>query len=253
MKILLDFDLRHFTNLIQFSENKEKEVNINVIDLEKNLNEEKKEELDENEEKNKNNEEEEIEEIAPQEKRTSKRIAKKTELPKKIQEQPEKKTKRTRKTRARKANIFEMESPHKKIKQETEITVLKNESLLNTLENEESSLLKISINFNNIFKLALKNLFNANWEKRHSSCLILKAFLKENYAFLGFHKEISLDKSQNLSKLQILTRIQTDLQDFNNRTDETERKTMDILTRILIIVALDRFGDFLFEKVIFIF
>ena len=97
--------MRHFTNLIQFSENKEKEVNV-IIDLEKNEIEEKKEEFNENEEKNQNEEVEEIEEIAPQKKRTSKRIAKKNELPKIIKEEPEKKNEKNEKNTCSKSKRF---------------------------------------------------------------------------------------------------------------------------------------------------
>ena len=144
------------------------------------------------------------------------------------------------------------DSPQKKLKTSKNSGFSQNPSFsLDNIENEGEPILKVSTPFNHIFKMALRNIFHPNWEKRHGSCLILKAFLKENYAFLGFVKEIEVHNNKESSKLEILTIIKQDLNHFYNNKAETEKKTNDILTRILVIVALDRFGDFLFEKVYF--
>ena len=144
------------------------------------------------------------------------------------------------------------DSPQKKLKTSKNSGFSQNPSFsLDNIENEGEPILRVSAPFNNIFKMALRNIFHPNWEKRHSSCLILKAFLKENYAFLGFVKEIEVHNNKESSKLDILTIIKQDLKQFYKNSAETEKKTIDILTRILVIVALDRFGDFLFEKVYF--
>ena len=225
--------------MLQFSENKEKQVD-EII-------EEKTDQIDQE---------------SSQPLKRSKRllIKKNIAIPKKIKskvEPPknENPNKRNRRGRGKKLDELEQGLTSKKIKKEqNNKEILKTGSLsLITLENEEFALVKFSIQFNGIFKLALRNLFHLNWEKRHSSCLILKAFLKENYAFLGFYKEINLDHSQKFGKLAILLKIQSDLLEFSKRSNETEKKIIDILTRILIIVALDRFGDFLFEKVYYFF
>lgn len=144
------------------------------------------------------------------------------------------------------------DSPQKKIKTSKNSGFSQNPSFsLENIEKEGEPILRVSSPFNNIFKMALRNIFHPNWEKRHSSCLILKAFLKENYAFLGFVKEIEVHNNKESSKLEILTIIKQDLNQFYKNKEETEKKTNDILTRILVIVALDRFGDFLFEKVFY--
>lgn len=218
----LDFDLRNFTNLLNLSDNNENN-NGNEIALEEELIQKSKKlkKKPENQEK----------------------PAPKMDL--EVEEPPPNPNKRSRKGRGKIS-----ESPKKKLKNEKNSEYNQNSSLsLNFTENEISSLIKVSIPFNNIFKTALKNLFHPNWEKRHSSCLILKAFLKENYGFLGFVKEIEIEKSREISKLDILLKIKEDLKEFSLNSAETEKKTSDIMTRILVIVALDRFGDFLFEKV----
>jgi len=214
--------LRNFTNLLNLSNNNEKETAIE-------------------------------EEFIPPKPTKSKRKSKKQEKQQtNVEEEIEQKTNQNKRTRKCRGKVSD--SPQKKLKNEKNSGFAQNSSLsLNFIESEINSLIKVSIPFNNIFKMALKNLFHPNWEKRHSSCLILKAFLKENYAFLLFFKEIEIEKSRNISKLEILTKIKEELLDFYMNQAETEQKTIDILTRILIIVALDRFGDFLFEKVQFFF
>lgn len=142
------------------------------------------------------------------------------------------------------------ETPKKKIKNENNSFSPSNLTF-NSLEEDNLHSLKISIHFNKFFKIALKNLFHLNWEKRHGSSLIIKAFFKENFGFLGFQKELVIRSSENMNKLDILKQIQQELKKYCENIQNKDNLISDILTRFLIIVTLDRFGDFLFEKVIF--
>lgn len=130
----------------------------------------------------------------------------------------------------------------KKIKKEEE-TYISTEELNNQIENN----LSFSIIFTKIFRNYLRNLFHPDWEIRHAACLVLRAFFKENCKFLDFEAKI---KMENQSKLGVINKLKEELNDYlMNEVEIFQRRKMDMTLKILVLVALDRFGDFLFEKV----
>lgn len=133
-------------------------------------------------------------------------------------------------------------SPEKKLKKDLNDLTPSN---LTSFKDKGSSLW-ITISFTGIYKLALKNLFHPNWEKRHGSCLVLKAFLKEDFSFLGYRKQLPQGP---FDRLEVLKELVCGLRAYEQNIRIREIKAMDVLTRLLVLVALDRFGDFLFEKV----
>lgn len=132
---------------------------------------------------------------------------------------------------------------NKKNKKEEE-TYISSEQLNNPIEHN----LNFSIIFTKIFRNYLRNLFHPDWEIRHAACLVLRAFFKENCRFLDFEANI---KMQHQSKLGVINQLKEELNSYL-MTEELsfQKRKMDMTLKILVLVALDRFGDFLFEKVI---
>ena len=107
--------------------------------------------------------------------------------------------------------------------------------------------LNFSIIFTKIFRNYLRNLFHPDWEIRHAACLVLRAFFKEKCRFLDFEVNI---KMQHQSKLGVITQLKEELNSYLMVEESSfQKRKMDMTLKILVLVALDRFGDFLFEKV----
>lgn len=174
--------------------------------------------------------------------RNSKKSAAK---PAQISKKLPKSSKKVAKSRSFEAEVEEFQgTPRKKLKKEAESPG--NHAI--SAQNRAISV-RISVIFEQIFQFALKNLFHASWERRHSSCLIIRSFLAQNFANLGFSLEVSLESQEISGKIATLREIQREIQRFSTEKREKTRRIVDILTRFLVVVSLDRFGDFLFEKV----
>lgn len=109
------------------------------------------------------------------------------------------------------------------------------ESIIYAIDNDnETDFNDESLKFNNewifqsIYNDLLNNLMNDNWEIRHGATLGLRDLLKKHTFSISRLKKLSSIENDNRNKLAL----------------------EDLITRILIIFTLDRFGDYVYDSVV---
>lgn len=99
--------------------------------------------------------------------------------------------------------------------------------------------------FNLIYQKSLQNILNHRWEIRHASALILRALLQGNVQFLGFAYPLPENLfTQQKDFSSLLSMVRDQFRHFVEQEKNLHDKIDNFISRNMIVVALDRFADF---------
>lgn len=92
--------------------------------------------------------------------------------------------------------------------------------------------------FTRFFNFAITEMFNAKWEIRLAATMVLKILLRRNLMFINLR--IGRQEEQS-AFFEVARKYQEE--------ENTYKQTVDtVICKILILISLDRFADFLFDK-----
>lgn len=111
------------------------------------------------------------------------------------------------------------------------------------MQNQKTLRLKACSLINVVHRYACQNIFDSKWEKRHGSSLLLKSLIKADSRLLLLNLEV--DKAVFADSTTVVKVIKERVMEETTST----KIYQDILARSLIILALDRFSDFVSDKV----
>jgi TATA-binding protein-associated factor len=101
--------------------------------------------------------------------------------------------------------------------------------------------------FNVIFNRAIYELVCPRWEYRHASGLILKSILKSNgFEYLDFKMFIDAQAYDQTDQFGLLLKLK--LKEYAEDVHQLYGKATVILTRCLVVIAMDRFADYMNDQ-----
>lgn len=117
----------------------------------------------------------------------------------------------------------------------------------NIMQDSQTFRLKACSLMNLVHRYACQNIFDSKWEKRHGSTLLLKSLIKADIRLLVLNLEV--EKSVFADSASVAKAIKETIMEQSN----TVKFYKDALARSLIVLALDRFSDFVSDKVCVLF
>ncbi|KAM3139078.1 hypothetical protein pb186bvf_008889 [Paramecium bursaria] len=96
--------------------------------------------------------------------------------------------------------------------------------------------------FNIIFNRALYEILSERWQERHSSGLVLRSITRQaGFEYIGFQHLIKQNEDTNIA-------LRHNLENYINNKDHQLAKVKQVLTRCCVLIAMDRFADYISDQ-----